>query len=129
FTSVPDGIFVSFDAEATGRVWLSGAKKGQHDTKLNGTPDLVVEVVSDNSEDKDTAWLMAGYWNAEVPEYWLIDARGEAFQFHIHERGRKGYKAVRPADGWVWSPVLGKAFRFTDAPVAFGNRDFVLEVA
>lgn len=128
FTSVPDGIFVSTDSEATGKVWLSGAKKGQHDTKLNGAPDLVVEVVSDESEDKDEEWLMAGYWNAGIPEYWLIDAREEPIRFHIYRRGPKGYVGTKGVDGWIKSQMLGKSFRFQASIGAFGKTDYFLEV-
>jgi Uma2 family endonuclease len=129
FTSVPDGVFVSHDSEAVGRVWLSGAKKGQHDTRLNGTPDLIVEVVSDHSEDKDTEWLMAGYWNAGIPEYWLIDARGGDIAFTIYRRGVKGFAAVRKTDGWAKSEILGKSFRFVQRNGAFGKTDYALEVS
>lgn len=33
-----------------------------------GTSDLVVEVVSATTEDKDTEWLMSAYHNAGIPE-------------------------------------------------------------
>ena len=128
FTSLPDAVFVSRDTEATGKVWLSGAKKGQHDTKLNGVPDLVVEVVSDDSEDKDTEWLVAGYWNAGVPEYWLIDARGGEIKFTIYRRGPKGYAVARKTDGWVKSQVFSRSFRLVHRPGSFGWQDYRLEM-
>ena len=127
FSTYPDGMFISNDAVSAGRVWLAGAKEGEEDTQLLGTPDLVIEVVSDGSEDKDTEWLMSGYWNAGVSEYWLIDARRGPLRFTIYRRRPKGFVAVRKADGWARSPSLGKAFRFAPGTKVFGKQDYVLD--
>lgn len=129
FTAVPDGIFVSRATMDAGQVELRGAKRGENDTRLVGVPDLTVEVVSDHSAWKDTEWLMAGYWNAGVSEYWVIDARRAEPRFTIHRRGSKGYTAVRPAAGWLKSPVLGRSFRFVAGEVLLGKQEYQLEVA
>ncbi len=129
FTSVPDGIFVSRVTMDAGRVELKGAKPGENDTRLVGVPDLTVEVVSDHSVFKDTEWLMSGYWNAGVAEYWLIDARRTEPMFRIHRRTAKGYSAVRPVDGWVKSPVFGRAFRFVAGEVLLSKREYYFEAA
>lgn len=128
FTTAPDGLFVSNTMMEAGRVWLTGAKEGEEDTQLHGTPDLVIEVVSDGSEFKDTEWLMSGYWNAGVGEYWLIDARKEPLRFAVHRRGPKGFVAVRKSSSWVRSPLLGKSFRFTPSAKLLGKQDYRLEV-
>jgi Uma2 family endonuclease len=127
FTTAPDGMFVSKESIAAGRVRLTGAKEGEEDTKLIGYPDLTIEVVSDGSEVKDTEWLMSGYWNAGVTEYWVIDARKGTVRFTINRRGPKGYTAVKKSGGWVLSPVLGQAFRFVPGEMAFGRRDYEFE--
>jgi Uma2 family endonuclease len=129
FTAVPDGIFVSRATIGAGRVQLAGAKRDENDTRLVGTPDLTVEVVSDHSVFKDTEWLVAGYWNAGVAEYWVIDARRAEPKFAIHRRGAKGYTAVRPAGGWIKSPVFDRSFRFVAGKVLLGKQAFQLEVA
>jgi Uma2 family endonuclease len=129
FTAVPDGIFVSRATMQAGLVELKGAKCGENDTRLVGVPDLTVEVVSDHSAWKDTEWLMAGYWNAGVAEYWVIDARRAGPRFSIHRRGAKGYTTVRPTGGWLKSPVLGRAFRFVAGEVLLGKQEYQLEVA
>ena len=128
FTAVPDGIFISRATMDAGRVELRGAKRGENDTRLVGVPDLTVEVVSDHSAWKDTEWLMAGYWNAGVREYWLIDARRSQLKFAIHRRTAKGYSAARPADGWLKSPVFGRSFRFVTGEVMLGKQEYQLEV-
>jgi Uma2 family endonuclease len=128
FTSVPDGMFVSQATIDAGRASLTGGRRGHQDTELVGVPDLVIEVVSDSSEYKDTEWLMANYWNAGVPEYWVVDGREEPLRFTIHRRGEKGYVAVRRSEGWVKSAVLGKSFRFVRQDEKMGFTTYRLEV-
>lgn len=128
FTSVPDGMFITQATLDAGRVWLTGAKPDEEDTQLRGVPDLVIEVVSDHSADKDTAWLMSGYWNAGVPEYWLIDARKPPLRFTLYRRRAKGYVAARKTDGWARSDVFGRAFRFVPGGTTLGKQEYQLEV-
>lgn len=126
-TTEPDGMVVSKAAFAEKRVKLVGGKKGK-DTELVGTPEIVIEIVSPSSVDKDTAWLMSAYHTAGIPEYWLIDARDGDIRFDIYRRGGKGYAAGRKQDGWVKSPVLGKAFRLVQGRDEAGDPEFTLEV-
>jgi Uma2 family endonuclease len=128
FTTAPDGLFVSKATMATGKVKLAGAKEGEEDTQLFGAPDLVIEVVSDGSQFKDTEWLMSAYWDSGVGEYWLIDARKGPIRFTIYRRGSKGFVPVRKSEGWVRSPVFGKSFRFVPTEKLFGKQDYSLEV-
>lgn len=128
FTSVPDGIFISQKSIDERLVKLTGGKRSHQDTELVGTPDLLVEVVSDSSEYKDTEWLMANYWNAGVTEYWVIDGRTEPLRFTIHRRGPKGYAAVRKNEGWSRSGVLGRSFRFVERSQKLGFTTYRLEV-
>jgi Uma2 family endonuclease len=128
FTSVPDGIFVSQKSIDEKLVQLTGGRRSHHDTELTGTPDLVIEVVSESSEHKDTEWLMANYWNAGVSEYWVVDGREEPLLFTIYRRGPKGYTAVRKSEGWSRSPVLGRSFRFVPHEQKMGFTTYRLEV-
>lgn len=70
---------------------------------------------------------MANYWNAEVPEYWVIDGREEPLRFTIYRRGEKGFVAVRRADGWNRSPILGRALRFQAGPEEMGYPTYRFE--
>lgn len=128
FTTVPDGIFLSQQSIDDGLVKLTGGKRSHHDTELVGTPDLIVEVVSDSTEYKDTEWLMANYWNAGISEYWVIDSRMEPLLFTIYRRGPKGYVGVRKSDGWSRSTVLGKSYRFVPQEEKMGFMTYRLEV-
>ena len=79
----PDAMFVSLESWRAGRVVL---QEGPESLELVGIPDMVLEVVSDSSERKDTVDLRERYWDAEIPEYWLIDPRGEELRFDILRR-------------------------------------------
>jgi Uma2 family endonuclease len=122
----PDGLVISNEAFDEERVKLVGGQEG-NDTELIGTPDIVIEIVSPSSEDKDTEWLMAAYHNAGIPEYWLIDVRDGGTRFDIYRRGKKGYTAGRKPDGWTKSPVLGRSFRLLTARDQAGRPEYTLE--
>lgn len=130
FATRPDAMFVSTAAIETGRVrFVAGKKRGAQATRVIGTPDLVVEIVSPSTEDKDTEWLMSAYHDARIPEYWLIDAREDsAPRFDIFRRTEKEYVAGRKQAGWVKSAVLKRAFRLTRGTAKHGFPVYRLEV-
>lgn len=123
----PDGLFVTHARLRGEQVRLvDGAKSGC--VELEGTPDMVLEVVSDSSVQKDTAILRDLYWKAGIPEYWIVDGRHDAVEFTILKHTTRGYSAVRNAAGWLKSPVFGKSFRLTRRLDELGHPDFVLDV-
>ena len=123
----PDGVFVSNDSFRTGRVKLIEGKEDGY-VELEGTPDMVLEVVSDSSVEKDNELLMDLYWKAGIREYWLVDARGERIEFQILRHTARGYVATRPSGGWRKSAVFGKSFRLTRQLDDLGHPDFTLGV-
>ena len=128
FSTIPDGIFVRTESGTSGRVALVGSDRADHETELVGSPDLVVEVVSDHSVDDDTEWFMAKYFDAGVEEYWLIDARRQPLRFAVYRRRDGGFAPVRKVGGWVKSPVLGHSFRFVEIQdLTFNRVDHRLE--
>ncbi len=127
FTTQPDGAYVSRDALRSGRVKLiEGATNGF--VELEGVPDMVLEIVSDSSFKKDTMVLVDQYWQAGIPEYWLVDAREEAIRFDILRHGSKGYTAVRKQAGFAKSQVFNKSFRLTRQLDESGDPEFSLSV-
>ena len=115
--------------EAKRVVFTAGEDPEADATELVGSPDLVIEIVSRTTRDKDAEWLMSAYHNAGIREYWLIDAREEDdIRFDIYKRGPKEYTAARKSDGWVKSAVLGKQFRLTRKEGSHGYPRFKLEV-
>jgi Uma2 family endonuclease len=123
----PDGMFVSYDAIRTGRVQLLEGAEGGY-VELLGAPDMVLEVVSKKSVVKDTKVLRQLYWEAGVPEYWLIDARGETPLFDLLRRQARGYALARRQGGWARSAVFGRAFQLTQQADPLGHPQFDLAV-
>lgn len=123
----PDGAFVSYDAIRSNRVELvRGFEMGF--VEVLGAPDMVLEVVSDRSVEKDTVVLRELYWVAGTPEYWLVDVRGKALHFDILRRGPRGYTATRRVGGWLRSQVFGRSFQLVSRPDPLGHPRFDLEV-
>ena len=110
----PDVVFVSHASLDTGRVRLvpkAGGEPGRY-VELEGPPDLIVEIVSDASVNKDTQRLPEAYFRAGVGEFWLADARGQELLFRIHHRTESAFQAVAPrSDGFQSSAVFGCRFR------------------
>ena len=108
----PDLTFVSTKTRQSDRIRLIEGKKGGY-VEIQGTPDMVLEVVSRGSVKKDTVALMKAYWEAGIPEYWVVDVRRDPIRFDIFKHGPKGYVATRRLKGWVRSEVFGKSFCLT----------------
>jgi Uma2 family endonuclease len=123
----PDGIFISRAARREGRVRYIRGSEGGH-VEIEGTPDMVLEVVSRSSVTKDTERLFDGYWKAGIPEYWPVDARKSPARFDIYRHTSEGYVATRRRDGWLKSVVFGKQFRFVESKDEFGDPTCTLEV-
>ena len=66
-SAVPDGTVILRETLRTGQVQLiRGAKRGY--VRVEGSPDLVIEVVSDGSVRKDMVLLRKQYWRAGIRE-------------------------------------------------------------
>jgi Uma2 family endonuclease len=110
----PDVVAVFRETLDNGRIRLVSALSREADRyiAIEGAPDLVVEVVSDGSQKKDTERLPRLYALAGIPEMWLADARGLEIRFTIFTLDGGSYRAVSPDDdGWTASPRLGRSFR------------------
>jgi Uma2 family endonuclease len=106
----PDMIFASWATLESKRLQAVVRPGRQDSVELSGTPDLVVEVVSDSSRRKDLILLREAYGRAGVSEYWLIDARGDSLRFEILLLGDDGY-VVAAADQPQRSRVFDRFFR------------------
>ena len=105
----PDIVAVSDAALTDGRVRLVPAAGGLPDrfVELEGPPDLIVEIVSDSSVKKDTRRLPVAYHEAQVPEFWLIDARLAEMRFTIYRWEPSGYVAAISPERDPSSTVFG----------------------
>jgi Uma2 family endonuclease len=124
-SSEPDGMFFCKESLLRQRVQF---EKGGESLEVVGSPDMVLEVVSDTSEQKDTVELLKLYWLAGIDEYWIVDVRKQRRRFDIYRRGAKGYLLTRKQDGWVYSRVFGRRFRLIRAESDTGLSRFVLEM-
>jgi Uma2 family endonuclease len=125
FTCQPDGTFVSAEAFRTGRVRLvEGTRQGF--LELEGSPEMVLEIVSDSSVAKDNTRMPELYWHAEIKEYWLVDVRGQRLRYDIFRHTPQGYVAVRGRAGWIKSGVFDKSFKLTRQADEFDNPEYTL---
>jgi Uma2 family endonuclease len=124
----PDATFVAYETRRDGRVRLTeGSTEGY--VELEGTPDMVLEVVSASSVRKDTEILRELYWRAGIPEYWLVDVRGEKPVFDLLHHVSRAYAATRRhAGGWLRSGVFGRSFRLTQRTDPLGHPQYQVEV-
>ncbi|WP_439629181.1 Uma2 family endonuclease [Gemmata sp.] len=76
------------------------APKGRKDRTLWRTwvPELVVEVVSEGSRDRDYTQKRDEFWTLGIKEYWIVDAKLQ--QVLVLRRGRSQWteKTLGPAD-------------------------------
>ena len=123
----PDSTYIATATLQSDRVRLIEGAEGGF-VELQGSPDMVLEVLSASSVKKDTVVLKQAYWDADIREYWLVDARGEPLQFDIFRHTARGYAAQRKQDGWIKSPVFGKSFKLTQRIGPAGHPDYTLAV-
>lgn len=122
----PDGLFFFFTTLQTGRLrQVSGTRGGV--VEFEGTPDMVLEVVSDTSVEKGTRTLPTLYQRAGIPEFWRIDARGE-LRFEILRLTPAGYTSTQLPDGWWRSDVFDREFLLEQGTDPLGQPEFHLRV-
>jgi Uma2 family endonuclease len=104
----PDATFISWESFEMGRIRLIPSRNEDDGIEMRGSPDWVLEVVSNSSQKKDTVWLPEAYHAASVKEFWLVDARGEFVDFTIYAWETGGFEVVEPGDdNWRRSEVFG----------------------
>ncbi len=129
-SSIPDAALVKWSSVEAGRVRLvRDEARPERYLEIEGTPDWVMEIVSDSSVGKDTRRLREAYHRAGIPEYWLIDARRDEINFQIlwHEEG--DYVAAPVSrGGWQESRTFGRRFRLRRERGRIGLWRYTLDV-
>jgi len=123
----PDLMFVSFATLTAGTVRQIPASTGGV-IEFEGSPDMVLEVVSDSSATKDLD-LRDLYYAAGITEYCVADARGSELRFEILRRGPKGFVSTPRRHGRVRSGVFGRTFQLVTDADPLGNPTFALNVS
>ena len=125
----PDGFLVLWETFASGAARWVDREGDQGPIELVGRGDMVLEVVSDTSENKDFVELQRDYAAVGFPEYWLVDARREELSFQILRLVDGAYQpAVADSEGWVVSRVWGRSFKLERDVDRLGKPRFILGV-
>ena len=99
FTSVPS-------RREPDLLFVSKARAGQlRKNHLEGPPDMLVEIVSPESVDRDWKEKPAEYEAAGVPEYWIVDPLSQHAQVQVLSEAGK-YEFVPERDGWLVSVAI-----------------------
>jgi Uma2 family endonuclease len=107
----PDATFARWESFQAGRVrQVPGEGEAADYAELEGTPDWVLEIVIPASVEKATQRLRRIYHRADILEYWLIDARGEAIDFQVLWRQRADYKKGHDANRLAKVPCVRPRF-------------------
>lgn len=69
----------------------------------------------------------AAYHRARIPEYWLVDARGESINFQILRWHEDGYRPAPKRRGWQRSRVFGCSFRLVRKRDELGLWEYTLQ--
>jgi Uma2 family endonuclease len=113
----PDILFISKETLRSGRLQLTPAKGRPTSTiEVVGPVDWVLEIVSPSSRRKDYKLLRKTYFDAGIPEYWIVDALVDDdadIKFDVLVATEQGYASVTPVDGWHKSLVFNCSFRFS----------------
>jgi Uma2 family endonuclease len=124
----PDGLFVSRATRTSDRIRLIEGRRDGGFVEMQGSPDMVLEIISQSSEEKDDVHLRQAYFDADIPEYWIVDVRKRPFRFDVLRRTARGYSNTRKQDGWVRSAAFGKSFRLLVGRDDVGDPEYTLEV-
>ena len=75
------------------------------ETRVEGAPDIAIEIVSPDSVERDWQKKYLEYQSAGVREYWIVDPLYQ--QIRVYILGVNGlYKDLDVVEGWLRSTVL-----------------------
>ena len=61
--------------------------------EIRGAPDLVVEILSPGTEDRDRHYKKTLYARYGVREYWIVDPEAKAVE--LHALGERGFELIK----------------------------------
>lgn len=74
--------------------------------EISGAPDLVVEIISPGTEDRDRSYKMVLYARYGVREYWIVDPKKRCIEIYVPDRTGFVQQAIYSDDGALVSPLL-----------------------
>jgi Uma2 family endonuclease len=85
-------------------LYFTPEKRQRAANRVEGAPDLVVEVLSAGTARRDRGEKLRLYAEAGVREYWIVDPVERQIEFLVNERGR--FVVALPVDREYRSPAL-----------------------
>lgn len=85
-------------------IYVSPARRTIVGRRVDGAPDLMVEVLSPGTARRDRGEKLGLYADAGVREYWIVDAQERQIEFLVNEEGR--FVVSLPAGDEYRSPAL-----------------------
>jgi Uma2 family endonuclease len=85
-------------------LYISKSRRSIVGTRIDGPPDLVVEVLSRDGARRDRTEKLDLYAQYGVAEYWIVDPASQVIEFLLLDQGR--YVLLQPADNHYQSPRL-----------------------
>jgi Uma2 family endonuclease len=67
-------------------------------TKIKGTPQLVVEILSPSTEERDRVVKKELYQRSGVAEYWIVDVEEHVVEQYVLEQGRYALAAKEESE-------------------------------
>lgn len=124
-SSEPDVVFITDESLTDGTALV---EDGDASLEIEGSPDLVVEIVSPSSKYKDEDILRKKYWQAGVKEYWIADSRKTPTLTILKRNGKKFVTVAADATGWLRSGVLKAQCRLVTKPGPAATTRVTLEM-
>lgn len=85
-------------------LYISKDRRNIVGNRVNGAPDLVIEILSPDSGRRDKTEKLDLYAKYGVAEYWIVDPAAQMIEFLMLDQGR--YVMLQPADDRYQSPRL-----------------------
>jgi Uma2 family endonuclease len=85
-------------------LYISAERRGIAGERVEGPPDLVVEVISPGSIRRDRSEKLALYARSKIREYWIAEAGGRQIEFLVNRNGQ--FVVALPTAGEYRSEVL-----------------------
>ncbi len=85
-------------------LYVAKSRRGIIGDRINGPPDVVVEVLSPKAERRDRVQKLDVYAQYGVPEFWIVDQKAQTIEFLMLDKGE--YVVKKSVDGRYQSPRL-----------------------
>jgi Uma2 family endonuclease len=124
-----DVLFGEGDYLVPDLVWIRRERMGIiSDRGIEGAPDLIVEVTSPATADRDRGIKRERYANYGVPHYWVVDPRRRDVEVYRMLEDPSTPRIVA-RESFTWTPVPGGPTLEVDVPELFSDLDGLLRQA